>query len=706
MIKRIVTLTVFLALFLSLGVQAAEPYSTYTYSYSGEVQKSPDAFFTQKVLSGTDMGTTQFSGPKDIITDADGNVYVADTKNNRVAVFNSDFKFIYEIKDFEYKGNSESFNLPSGLFSDGENLYVADTENSRIVIFKRGEQTVKNILEAPETELMKGLVYKPIAVSVDESGRLYVVGQGINQGVVALESNGNFSGFLGAKRVNANLVDLFWRMFMSKEQIARMPRFVPTEYNNIAIDDQGFLYVTSSSISDWEAAAYMASKSRSDLNAPVKRLNPTGVDVMRRFGFYPPGGDAEIEIGIEPEKGPSRISDVAVTDFGVYTVLDTKRNKTFTYDIDGNLLYAFGASGSQFGASNKASSIAYMGKNLLLLDEQDGKVTVFEKTEYGKMIDSAIELSDKRKYEESLDMWREVVRQNGNQEMVYSAIGQVYMRQEKYDLAMESFKKCNDIENYSISYSYVRKESIRKNIWFLLLGAAVLIFLLARFFKYEKKVNNAELLNREKRSLKSKLLYGFYFIYHPFNASYSLKTEKRGSILSATVILIVASLSMAVKSVASGFIASGGIDDAKINLLTEMTTVLAPFALFVIANWCLTTLMDGEARMKDIYITTAYALFPIAITAIPLALVSNFLTLAELPFIDFIMSAVLFWTFLLIFFGIMVAQDFSLTKNIVTILLTIVGMLVLMFIGFLFFNLINKMMSVISNVYREITFRF
>ena len=52
--------------------------------------------------------------------------------------------------------------------------------------------------------------------------------------------------------------------------------------------------------------------------------------------------------------------------------------------------------------------------------------------------------------------------------------------------------------------------------------------------------------------------------------------------------------------------------------------VAAPFALWTISNWCLTTLFDGEGSYKDIFIATCYSLMPLVIILIPTTIASTF----------------------------------------------------------------------------------
>ena len=67
-------------------------------------------------------------------------------------------------------------------------------------------------------------------------------------------------------------------------------------------------------------------------------MNPMGSDVLRRMGSVDPNGDIELP---DADEKPVRsvLTDICVGRGGVYSVLDTRQGRVFTYDNDGNMLY-------------------------------------------------------------------------------------------------------------------------------------------------------------------------------------------------------------------------------------------------------------------------------------------------------------------------------------------------------------------------------
>ena len=133
---------------------------------------------------------------------------------------------------------------------------------------------------------------------------------------------------------------------------------------------------------------------------------------------------------------------------------------------------------------------------------------------------------------------------------------------------------------------------------------------------------------------------------------------------------------------------------------------MTPIALFVIANWCLTTLFDGEGSMKDIVISCCYSLLPVPMMMIPATLLTNILCADEANIVDLLIGIGYVWAAFLLFFGLMVTHDYNMPKNILAIGGTIVGMAIIMFVGILFSGLFTKVFSFVYNIFVELSYRW
>ena len=145
--------------------------------------------------------------------------------------------------------------------------------------------------------------------------------------------------------------------------------------------------------------------------------------------------------------------------------------------------------------------------------------------------------------------------------------------------------------------------------------------------------------------------------------------------------------------------------DSNTNVIMEALTVLLPFLLWCVANWSLTTLADGEGSFKSIVITTAYSLLPLSLINIPLAIISNFMVQTEAQFYSFFVGLAMVWMVLLLFVGMMTIHDYELGKNVIISICTIIAMLFIAFLGMLFVNLVQRMISFVISLYQELAFR-
>ena len=206
-------------------------------------------------------------------------------------------------------------------------------------------------------------------------------------------------------------------------------------------------------------------------------------------------------------------------------------------------------------------------------------------------------------------------------------------------------------------------------------------------------------------TLWKQLRYSTHVMFHPFDGFWDLKHEHRGSTKSATAIVLLLVLNGILSTQFTGFLYNPDYDGVSLNILSEFFTTVGTFMLYCISNWALTTLMDGEGSFKDIFIATSYALAPLPLFLIVSTIASNFVTLEESAIASMLVTVAFVWAGMLIFFGTMVTHDYSFGKNLLMCVATIVGMAVIMFVGFLFSSLIGKMVSFVSSIIMEISYR-
>ncbi|MCQ6560710.1 YIP1 family protein [Paenibacillus mendelii] len=663
---------------------SAEPKGSYNYNYWGEAVPSPSPYVLEQLVTGRDLDIGAFATPQDLFVSQDNHIYVADTGNNRIVVLNDQLQFVRVIETFDNAGKQDTFKQPEGLFVDGKGrIYVADTQNRRLVVLQP-DGTLNRIISEPKSILLRaGFQFAPIKVIVDRAERIYVVSRGSYEGIIEFESDGSFNGFIGTNRVRFDPLDLFWKRISTKAQRDQMELFIPLEFNNLDLDENGFIYTTTS---------------EENSDRPLKMLNPSGADILRSRGYFPPKGDINtLNIGSTP--GSSILVDVASDEGGLYNALDSKRGRIFTYDKDGNLLFTFGELGSKHDTFRTPAAIDMLGNRIIVLDKDHGRISLFEPTRYGSLIREAVISLYNGKSDESSKAWRQVLQLNANFEVGYIGIGKSLLKEGENREAMTYFELGNNREYYSEAFKRYRKEIVIDRFGYIVAGiaAAVVLGFLA------VKLGRRRMAGRHYEEIGI-LKNPFYTMLHPFNGFWEMKFENKGRVKVAVGIVLLLVIVTIIKRQYSAFIVNNN-NLSDLNSIDELKYILLPFLLWCVSNWSLTTLMDGEGKFKEIVMATGYALMPLVILYIPQVLYSQVITGEESSFYYLLDAIALIWFVGLLFVGTMTVHQYTAGKTIVTMVLTLVVIGILIFLGVLFFSMMQQMINFVTSIYNELAFR-
>lgn len=476
MIKRISALalcTVVLAS-SSMVTCAKERSYTYNYDYWGDVQDSPDFYTVDKVFTSVDFGLeTSLKNPQGMFV-YENMVYICDTGNNRIVELERVDRDKFEVRRIIDKFTGAENNTFSGptdvAVNEAGEIFVADKGNSRVLKLDKNLKYMMQFDKPVDSTLDPKLGFMPSKIAIDTAGRVYCIASGINKGLIKYENDGTFSGFVGATKVTFDWTDYVWKKLATQEQRALMDNFVPTEYDNIYMDYEGFVYACAGSIEEDDL--------KSESADAVRRLNLMGNDILVRNGDYPIYGDLYFGNG-GGIKGASYFVDVTALENDAYVCLDKNRGRLFGYDEQGKMLFAFGGNGNIDGyfRQNSAAAIDHMGYDLLVLDSLDCSITMFSTTEFGQVVYDAMYLFDQGEYDLSGEAWQRAMEINGNYDLAYIGIGRSLLRQEKYREAMDYFELKYDDENYSKAFKQYRKEWVEENIAWIVI-AIVALFLI------------------------------------------------------------------------------------------------------------------------------------------------------------------------------------------------------------------------------------
>lgn len=452
-----ILLTFILPTLLLPGQALADaPYKGYTWNQLGDDVSSINGYLYDSSIDPVNTGAGGLKNPESLFIGEDDTLYVVDTGNSRIVHMDKDGGLINIIGDAEGSGKLQE---PKGMFvkADGT-VYVADTKNQRIAIFDKNGKFIKDFLK-PESPLLGAkFSYSPSKLIVDKRDYMYVVSDGNTQGLLQIDSGGKFKGFYGANHVGFSWTRLLIKFVATKEQQNQLATVKPSEFSNVDLDQEGFIYSTTLG---------------EEVNQ-IKRLSPVGVDTLnignRWYGDYYNDGPFSMAsfMGISVDKN------------GFITVLDLQTSKVFQYDKLGNLLFSFGGTGDQNGLFVTPSAVEQTSDGLIyVVDKGRGRIDRFRTTPFADLVHKASLLYVDGSYDDAKSLWQEVLRLNANYDMAYLAIGKALYKDEQYKDAMSYFKLARSKVDYSSAFREYRKLYIREHfIYFFAggIGALLLLF--------------------------------------------------------------------------------------------------------------------------------------------------------------------------------------------------------------------------------------
>ena len=464
MMKRMLILLLALC---CCGTALADTYQGYNYDAWGESVPAPQSYLPTRTITLSKTGTA-LKSPSDAFVWQEQLIYISDSGNNRIVVLDGEYQLVKEISAYESDEGSVALKNPTGVFVDQNGLlYICLPDEGRVVVLDGDNRLVREY-GRPDSDLLdESTVYKPNKVIANQLGTVFVLPQGMYLGAVMYDSRGNFLGFYGANNVVVTvdvLVDYMWKQLLTQEQVNSMARYVPVQYASFDIDTNNFIYTcTNESSSTYNEISKLNSLGDNVLISHTR-------NVVAQTNNY---GDLEQEIYMGQIQD-TRFVDLAIHDSEILYALDRTRGRVFVYDQESHLLSTFGGSGDQAGTFDYPIALDTLGNSVMVLDHDKSALTVFERTYYGELVESAVLLYMDGLYQEARELWEEVALYNVNCELAYTGIGKAMYDEGRYEEAMHYFKLGYDREGYSRAFDEYRMEAARGIFPVLCTGLVIL----------------------------------------------------------------------------------------------------------------------------------------------------------------------------------------------------------------------------------------
>lgn len=672
------------------AVSAAAPTDSYTYwTNVGSRRKAvygKAMYDVDSVIDVTKLGVERLTQITSMCKDNDENIYILDS-NSRIVILDKNHNLLKEIGLIN---GTINYNNAKGIYYKDGVIYVCNTEGANIYMIDSDGNLIDTI-ELPESNLIPDdFVYKPIKITRDDNGYMYVVSEGCYYGSLLYAPDRSFLGFYGSNTVNATIASVFTnisnRLFPNAEKHANQIKKLPFSFVDITIDNEGFIY-TCNGFTDHTTASR---------NAQIRRLSPGGgTNILNsKVNFT----DTNI-IWIN-NFSKQDICDIEVDSNGFIYALESQFDKIFVYDNDCRVLTVFGGgmgAAVQVGTFTNSCAIVLQddGDKILVADSDTNYITVFQINEYGKMVKELDALTINGEYDKIKEGWFDILAQDSNSQLAYTGIANAYLEEENYAEALKYAKLGYDKDTYAVAFEYVRKDFISDNFtWLFAIIVVVVIGAIAFMFVTNKK----KIVFIKNKSLNLMLTT----MIHPSNNFTDIKEKKLGSIPLCFLLIVLYYAVTVMKTIAGGFLFST-YDPTSFNSILVLVRSVGLVVLWIVANWLVCTLLGGKGKLKEIMIVTCYSLLPLILEGIIYIILSNMLLPVEASFLSILTTIATIYFGIMLIIGMLKIHDFSMGKFIWTTILTVLGMAVIIFLLIMLIILVQQFGAFIITLVTEIS---
>lgn len=668
--KKILFLPAFVLMLLQMPLQVSASQATsYTYGAdeNGYWVRTQDAYLPDKTV--TELG---LSSPEDLFIDENNILYIADSGNRRIVKYDITAGQVDEILE------SSEFSSPRGVYvTENGEIYVADTGAKAVLIFDKDFNLIGR-LTRPDAPIFADTNYEPKRVAVDGGGNVYIIGEGVYNGVIQLAKTGEFLGYFAVNDADLTFSQRLQQLLFTRAQLANLVDINPTVFANVFVDRDGIVYTATSGTN----------------RNGMKKHSTNGGNMFKTnvWSF-------------------DDLTDVYVDSRGlIYT--SSAAGYITIYSKNGEDIFELGSFVTTVdivGLFTALPSIAVdMDGSIWTVDGSKGYLQSFKPTEYAQMVYNSMDLYESGLYEEAMESWNEVLKLNQMSVLAHNGVGKAYLHAEEYEASLEHFEVANNKDYYSQAFWEVRNTWLQK--WLgPILGVIIALLVLKKIVTSIDKKRGGKLAEANKRAKeKAKtipvwkdILYALKTPRHPMDYYYEIRKYRQGSVLSSAVIYALFFIDFMAFKTLKGFI----YQTVKVEDMDIGSIVLGFFALlslFIICNYLVTSINDGDGTFRQIFMIPAYGLMPTMIALFIVTTVSYVLTFNESFLLTLVLLIGITWSVITIFIGLQTVHDYTFGETVKSIILTVVFMIIAAVIGIIISIMWNSLYTFLTSVGKEI----
>ena len=209
---------------------------------------------------------------------------------------------------------------------------------------------------------------------------------------------------------------------------------------------------------------------------------------------------------------------------------------------------------------------------------------------------------------------------------------------------------------------------------------------------------------RRRKFDREKLIYPFRLLFHPLAVFNDVKFEKKASLPLANLLVLLFFLEGVAQAAATGYLFNPD-SGMNFNILPILAGTVGIVLIWTVCNWAMCTLNNGEGRMSEIWIATAYSLTPYLLLGSIGIVVSNILSLDESILYGTLRTIAVGWSLLLVFLGMMTVHQYTVKKTIASVIFTLLAILAACFLLLLFFAIAQQMWGFATGIVQELGYR-